>query len=221
MKKATITRSSLRRIVMVAALAGIVAGLGAVILVRGLPSNGQADASCKAALELADAVRPFKRGEVANFLPSEAPVSVSDLTFQDAEGNPRSMADYAGRTVLLNLWATWCVPCRKEMPALDRLQAELGSDAFTVVTVNIDRRNTERAKAFFSEIGIKNLPMLADPTMGVFETLKSRGRAIGMPTTMLVDPNGCEIGTMHGAAEWDSDDAKALIEAALKAEPKS
>ena len=220
MTKATITRSPLRRIVTLAAIAGICAGIVAVILFRGLPGNGEAAAACQATRALADAVRPFKKGEVANFLPSESPVLVADLKFQDGAGAERGVSDYAGKTILLNLWATWCAPCRKEMPALDRLAAELNSDAFAVVTVNIDRRNTERAKAFLTEIGTKNLPFLADPTMGVFETLKSRGRAIGMPTTMLVDAKGCEIGTMHGAAEWDSDDAKALIKAALAAGAK-
>ncbi len=218
MTKASTPRSKTRRVVFLAAVAGAIAGLVAVILVRGLPGNGQgALAACADTRALVEAVKPLRGGEVANFLPSEQPISVADLVFVDESGAERKMTDYAGETVLLNLWATWCAPCRKEMPALDRLQAELGSEKFSVVTVNIDRRNSERAKKFFKDINIENLAFFADPTMTLFETLKSRGRAIGMPTTMLIDGKGCEIGTMHGAAEWDSEDAVKLIKTALGA----
>jgi thiol-disulfide isomerase/thioredoxin len=117
--------------------------------------------------------------------------------------------------VLLNLWATWCVPCRKEMPALDALQQKLGGSDFQVVAVNIDTRDPDKPKAFLKELGIDKLAYYADPTAKTFQDLKAIGRAFGMPTTMLVDRQGCEIGTIAGPAEWAGDDAVKLIQAAL------
>jgi thiol-disulfide isomerase/thioredoxin len=140
---------------------------------------------------------------------------VPDLAFQDATGRPLTLADWRGRTVLLNLWATWCVPCRKEMPSLDALQTKLGGPNFEVVTVNIDTRDADRPKAWLKEVGVSKLAYYADPAAKTFQDLKAIGRAFGMPTTLLIDPNGCEIGTIAGPAEWASDDAIKLIEAAL------
>jgi len=122
---------------------------------------------------------------------------------------------WRGRTVLLNLWATWCVPCRKEMPTLDALQGRLGGPDFQVVTVNIDTRDPDKPKAFLKQIGVSKLAYYADPSAQVFQDLKEIGRAFGMPTTLLVDPHGCEIGSIAGPAQWASDDAVKLIEAAL------
>jgi thiol-disulfide isomerase/thioredoxin len=137
------------------------------------------------------------------------------LSFRDAQGQDRSMADFRGRTVLLNLWATWCVPCRKEMPALDALQAKLGGGNFEVVAINIDTRDAEKPKNWLKEVGISKLAYYADPTAKVFQDLKEVGKAFGMPTTLLVDPQGCEVGTLAGPAEWASDDAVKLVQAAL------
>ena len=122
--------------------------------------------------------------------------------------------------MLLNLWATWCVPCRQEMPALDRLEARLGGPDFTVVAVNIDTAKLDRPKAFLQEVAVKNLGFYADPTADIFETLKGAGDALGLPTTVLVDKNGCGLGVMAGPAQWDSPDALALI-AAARGEPSN
>ena len=99
----------------------------------------------------------------------------------------KTLADWRGRTVLLNLWATWCVPCRKEMPALDALQAKLGGADFEVVAVNIDTRNLDKPKAWLKEVGISTLAYYADPSAKVFQDLKAIGKAFGMPTTLLID----------------------------------
>ena len=136
------------------------------------------------------------------------------LAFQDAGGGTKTLADWKGRTVLVNLWATWCVPCRKEMPALDALQEKLGSPQFEVVAVNIDTRNLDKPKAWLDEVGIRGLGYYADPSAKVFQDLKAVGKALGMPTTLLVDSQGCELGTLAGPAEWASDDAIKLIETA-------
>ncbi len=113
--------------------------------------------------------------------------------------------------MLFNLWATWCVPCRKEMPALDALQAKLGGPAFEVVAVNIDTRDPDKPHAWLKEVGIDRLAYYADPSAKVFQDLKVAGKAFGMPTTLLVDAAGCEIGTLAGPAEWASEDAIKLV----------
>ena len=144
------------------------------------------------------------------------PLQVPDLAFDDAEGKPRKLSDWRGRTVLVNLWATWCVPCRKEMPALDSLQAKLGGPRFEVVAINIDTRDLDKPKNFLKEAGLTRLGYYGDPKAKVFQDLKAVGRALGMPTSVLVDGAGCEIATIAGPAEWASDDAVKLITAATE-----
>lgn len=197
----------------VAAVAGVIAGTVAVYVRGSADSNG---ADCAATQALAAAVAPLAVGEVAAFNAAGTPESYSDLAFLAPDGSALTLANFSGRTVLLNLWATWCVPCRVEMPALDRLEAELGGEDFAVVAVNVDVRNEERARAFLEEIGAANLDFYADPTLGVFNNLKRRGHAFGLPATVLIGDDGCGIGNLEGPAAWDSDDAKALVLAALQ-----
>jgi thiol-disulfide isomerase/thioredoxin len=197
-----------------AALAGIVAGAVAVYVMAYRQGNGDATASaeCSAAVEAAGRAAPLAKGEVAAFHVATEPQNLADLAFNDPDGKPTTLASL-GKVSLVNVWATWCVPCREEMPTLDRLQAELGGEDFGVVPVNIDLNATDRAKAFLDEIGVANLPFYSDPSGRLFQDLKRRGLAIGLPTTILVDGKGCRIGVLEGPAEWDSDDAKALIKA--------
>jgi len=176
---------------------------------------GLAGVYCRPAVELARKLAPLARGEVAAVKIAKSGLKVPGLAFQDATGKSLTLGDWRGRTVLLNLWATWCVPCRKEMPALDALQQKLGSPDFEVVAVNIDTRDPDKPKAFLKELGISKLAYYADPSAKTFQDLKEIGRAFGMPTTMLVDKQGCELGTIAGPAEWASDDAVKLIQAAL------
>jgi thiol-disulfide isomerase/thioredoxin len=204
-----------------ALVAGAAAGLAAVYFRGGLPGNGAdlASANCADVPAAAKALDPLIKGEVAAFRIADRPDSLADLAFKDPAGKETTLAAFAGRTVLVNLWATWCVPCRKEMPALDRLQGALGGDRFTVAAVNIDigANGGERARAFLSEIGASGLAFYSDPTTAVFRSLKGRGLAFGLPTTVLVDGKGCRMGQIEGPAAWDSDDAKALIKAAIGA----
>ncbi len=202
-------------LIAVAGVAGLAIGLAGVYGIGALTGNAGGDLACKPALELAGKVAPFARGEVAAVNIAKSLLKVPDLAFQDANGKPLTLADWRGRTVLLNLWATWCVPCRKEMPALDALQTRLGGSNFEVVTINIDTRDADKPKAWLKEVGVAKLAYYADPAAKTFQDLKAIGRAFGMPTTMLIDPNGCEIGTIAGPAEWASDDAIKLIQAAI------
>ena len=169
--------------------------------------------ACPGAAERAARLKPLVHGEVAALTLATEPKPLPDLGFDTPEGTKASIADFRGHTVLLNLWATWCLPCRQEMPALDRLQGMLGSKDFAVVAVNVDTAKLDRPKAFLQEIGVKNLKLYTDNTEAVFQTLKQAGTVLGLPTTILVGKNGCEIGTMAGPAQWDSEDALALLNA--------
>jgi thiol-disulfide isomerase/thioredoxin len=199
----------------VALVATVAAGGVALYGTRAGVGNSAAP-QCAAAKGVAERLSPLARGEVAAFVAAAAPVPVPDLAFTGPDGNTRTLADFRGRTVLLNLWATWCAPCRQEMPALDHLQASLGGDAFEVVAVNIDTRNLDRPKAWLQEAGVRNLPWYGDAQANVFQVLKRHGKAIGLPTTLVIDPNGCELGVLAGPAAWDSADALRLVRAALR-----
>jgi len=143
-----------------------------------------------------------------------APISLKDVSFKGAEGQPLSISSFAGKTVLLNVWATWCVPCREEMPALNALEKSVGNDKFEVVAVNIDTGDDEKTKAFRAEYAIDKLGYYRDNTMGVFNVLKKQGLAFGLPVTLLIDNKGCLLSAMNGPAVWDSEDAKNLVKAA-------
>jgi len=201
--------------ILIGLAAGLAVGLAAVYGVSALTGNAGGDKACRSAVDIAKKVAPFAHGEVAAVNVAKSPLKIPDLTFQDAGGHTLALDRFHGRTVLLNLWATWCVPCRKEMPALDALEGKLGGPDFQVVAVNIDTRDPEKPKKFLQQLGVKNLAYYADPSAKAFQQLKSIGRAFGMPTTILVDPKGCEIGTIAGPAEWASEDALKLIKAAL------
>jgi thiol-disulfide isomerase/thioredoxin len=201
-------------LVVTAAVAGSLAGFAGVYGIAWFKRN-PGDAECQATVELARRLAPLARGEVAALVPAQGPLLIPNLVFRDGAGVERRLAEWRGRTVLINLWATWCVPCRKEMPALNALEAKLGSPGFEVVAINIDTRDVDRPHAWLKEVGVNRLEYYADGSAKVFQDLKLIGHALGLPTNLLVDPGGCEIGTMAGPAEWDSDDALRLVRAAL------
>jgi thiol-disulfide isomerase/thioredoxin len=202
------------RLAAAALFAVITLGLGAVYAVGGFGGNAADPGKCAVDRDLAHRLKARAVGEVAAFVPAETPRSLAGLGFDEAAG-PTTLAARAGRVVLLNLWATWCGPCRKEMPALDRLQQKLGSKDFEVIAVNIDQRNPERARRFREEIGVAALAPYADPDLTTFHDLQRVGLARGLPTTVLIGRDGCELGALAGPAEWDGDAARALIGEAI------
>jgi thiol-disulfide isomerase/thioredoxin len=202
-------------LILAGGIAGVAVGLAGVYGINLLLGKSAVDPACRGAIETAQRVAPFARGEVAAMNAATRPIRLPDMTFRDAKGVERSLSDWRGRTVLFNLWATWCVPCRQEMPALDHLQAKLGGPDFEVVAVNIDTRDPDKPRTWLKDVGIERLAYYADPAAKVFQELKQAGKAFGMPTTVLIDGAGCEIGTLAGPAEWASDDAIKLVSAAL------
>jgi thiol-disulfide isomerase/thioredoxin len=199
-----------------AVLIGAVIGFAAVSGIGGLKRTTAGDSACRGAVELAGRIAPLAHGEVAALMMATTPLLLPDLAFEDADGKPKKLSDWRGRTVLVNLWATWCVPCRREMPALESLQTRLGGPDFEVVAVNIDTRDPEKPKNFLKDANLTRLNYFSDQKAKVFQDLKAIGRALGMPTSVLVDGRGCEIATIAGPAEWASDDAVKLITAAMK-----
>ena len=202
-----------RRTLPLAALTLALVGAGAWY---GLAGGGPAVAAeCRAAQGAVERLAPHARGEVAAVSATLAPKPLPALAFNGPDGKPLSLEAFKGRTVLVNLWATWCLPCREEMPALDRLQAELGGADFEVVAVNVDTRNPEKPRTWLQENGIQRLAYYADPAGKVLQVLQRSGHVVGLPTTVLLDPNGCEIAVLKGPAEWSSPDALKLVRAAL------
>jgi thiol-disulfide isomerase/thioredoxin len=208
----------MRRIPMAigAVLAGALIGFVGIYGIGGLKRGGSGDSACAAAVDLAKKLTPLAHGEVAALTMATAPLRLPDVSFEDADGKPKKLSDWRGKTVLLNLWATWCVPCRKEMPALDALQTRLGGKDFEVVAVNIDTRDSDKPRNFLKEANLTRLGYFSDQKAKVFQDLKNIGRALGMPTSVLIDAQGCEIATIAGPAEWASDDAVRLIKAAVQ-----
>jgi thiol-disulfide isomerase/thioredoxin len=203
------------RLVSVAvAIAALVALAGAVYVI-GRGSGNLAAGTCSSSAKAANALEGLNTGPIAAFVLQKTPVSVAGLSFDDAKGERRSLSDWASKVVLLNLWATWCAPCREEMPHLDALQKAMGGDSFEVVPVSVDLGSPDKPKAFYSENGIENLGFFHDGKLGVFNTLKKESLAFGMPVTLLVDREGCVLGSLNGPADWASAEAKALVSGAI------
>jgi thiol-disulfide isomerase/thioredoxin len=180
---------------------------------HGLQAAGAGE--CRASQPTAERLKPLAKGELAAVGVSNAPKPPPVIAFASQDGQAMSLSDFRGKTVLVNLWATWCVPCREEMPALDKLQAELGGPDFQVVAINVDTRNPEKPKTWLQENGIRDLAYYADPAGKLLQTLQRSGHVVGLPTTFVVDDAGCEIALLKGPAEWASPDAFTFMKAAL------
>lgn len=200
------------------------AGFGAVYVIGGRLGNGPEKSETSAlnaaapakeqsseASGSASGASSTKLGDMAAFVAKKTPEPLPDITFQDATGKDVTLSSLKGKTILLNLWATWCEPCREEMPALDRLQKELGGDKFEVVALSLDRKGYDASRKFLTDMKVDNLTLYVDPSAKQGMALK----VLGMPTTILINKDGLEVGRLAGSAKWDSPDAKKLIEAAI------
>ncbi|HZY68078.1 MAG TPA: TlpA disulfide reductase family protein [Devosia sp.] len=205
-------RSVSRRVVLAALV-------GAGVAIAGVFwwSNTGSAAQCAAQPEAAAAIDAVAVGQLAALNGTGTGRGYSDMAFTDAEGNPRTLADFAGKSVLVNFWASWCIPCRAEMPALDALAAAENDDSFVVLPLNLDlgEGGLAKARAFLAEGGWANLPLYADSTFEAFKALQTSAVALGLPSTLLIDEKGCELAVLQGPAEWDSADGRNVI-AALK-----
>ncbi len=146
-----------------------------------------------------------------SFVIHEAPRPLSEVKFDGGDGQQLTLADFRGRTVLLNIWATWCVPCREEMPTLDALEAQLGGPGFEVVPLSVDRAGPEVVRKFYAEIGVRHLGLYIDSSMRATFDLQ----APGLPTTLLIDAEGRELGRLVGSAEWDAPEMIAFLKSHL------
>lgn len=159
---------------------------------------------------LADpALEALRQGDMKKLVFHSDPQPVSDAVFLGEDGSDMTLADLQGRYILVNFWATWCAPCREEMPGLNTLQTEFGGDAFDVVTIATGRNQPAAIRRFFEEVGVDVLPQHRDPKQALARDMA----VLGLPITVLIDPQGREIARLRGDAHWDSDSAKAIISA--------
>jgi len=151
--------------------------------------------------------RLLARGAMANFSFLATPTPAPAVPFRRENGEEVRLADFTGKVVLINFWATWCGPCRREMPALDRLQAALGGADFQVLAISLDRKGAPVARKFMDEVAAGHLSLFVDPKSRLSRAMG----ALGLPTSVLLDRTGREVGRLVGPAEWDSPEARALI----------
>ncbi len=157
------------------------------------------------------AISELREGDMKKLVLHSEPRDLTVKTFLDVDGNEASLDDYKGKIVLLNFWATWCAPCREEMPAINALQAELGGDDFAVVPVATGRNPVPMVKKFFKKINVENLPILLDPK----QTMARGNSVFGLPTTLILNAEGQEIARMLGDADWHSPEALVILKALL------
>jgi thiol-disulfide isomerase/thioredoxin len=178
----------------------------------GVSGCAHGPAAIRTAAADAAALRDLAKGQLANFLIHAEPQELPDFGFVDETGARHTLAEFRGQLVLLNLWATWCGPCRSEMPAFDQLKRDFDGRPFAMLAISVDRGGLKKPRRFFDEVGIKDLTLYGDED----GRLASRLRSFAMPTTLLIGPDGRELGRLAGPAEWASPDALAFLEAAMK-----
>jgi thiol-disulfide isomerase/thioredoxin len=186
-------------------------GFAAVYVINGRSDNAPSTADTTPTPNAAPTSSEAPSNAMAAFVKKASPQPLADITFQDTSGKDVTLSSFKGKTILLNLWATWCQPCREEMPALNRLQQALGSNDFEVVVLSLDRQGLEASRKFLDDVNAHDVKLYTDATTKQGLALK----LVGMPTTILINKDGLEVGRLAGPAKWDSDDAKALIKAAM------
>ncbi|HEY7748291.1 MAG TPA: TlpA disulfide reductase family protein [Aestuariivirgaceae bacterium] len=201
------------------AIVGIIACVGVIYIVSGPNSNPQTGRGTPSEATMPEAdgaainkiTRDLAKGALTAFVVKDDRRQMPELSFHDGAGKQRSLADWRGKVVLLNLWASWCAPCRKEMPSLAAVQRRFGSGDFEVVAVSLDRDGAKAAQKFLEETQSRTLRLYVDPSAKLLETIT----ALGLPATVLIDRRGREIGRLLGPADWTSPEALQLINLAI------
>jgi thiol-disulfide isomerase/thioredoxin len=204
-----------RRVLILALLSAGVALALSLIIGNLMPAQAT---QCDPQVALGQKLGDVATGELAALTGTGEGRGYADMAFKDAAGVPTTIADFAGKALLVNFWASWCVPCRAEMPALDALAAKYNSETFEVLPINLDigEGGLEKAQAFLAEGQFQHLPLYADSSFSAFERLKREAVAIGLPATLLLDGKGCELAVLQGPAEWDTPDGHKVIEALIE-----
>ncbi|ODT70130.1 MAG: hypothetical protein ABS75_13525 [Pelagibacterium sp. SCN 63-23] len=194
-----------------------VAGFGVAIAAWFYLGNAAEASACPVQSMQAQVVDAAATGHLAALNGTGEGRGYADMAFKDEAGTDMTIADFSGKALLVNFWASWCVPCREEMPALDEIATDYNSDRFMVLPINLDigAGGLEKAQDFLDEGQFENLPLYADSTFSAFERLKREAVAIGLPATLLLDPEGCELAVLQGPAEWQSPDGRAVVEALI------
>lgn len=194
-----------------------VAGMGVAIAAWFYLGNAAAANSCPVQTAQAQVVDAAAVGELAALNGTGEGRGYADMAFKDEAGKDITIADFAGKALLVNFWASWCVPCREEMPALDEIATDYNSERFMVLPINLDigSGGLEKAQEFLDEGQFQNLPLYADSTFAAFDRLKREAVAVGLPATLLLDPEGCELAVLQGPAEWQTQDGRAVVEALI------
>jgi thiol-disulfide isomerase/thioredoxin len=203
-----------RRIAVIALGSAAVALVASLVVGNFMPAQA---GQCAAQPLPAQVVDSAAVGNLAALNGTGTGRGYADLAFTDASGTKKTITDFAGKKLLVNFWASWCVPCRAEMPALQALATKYNSDSFEVVPINLDVGDSgiEKAKKFLADEKL-SLPLYPAP-LQAFQRLQQQAVTVGLPTTVLLDAKGCELGVLQGPAEWDSPDGHAVIDALLGA----
>jgi thiol-disulfide isomerase/thioredoxin len=201
-----------RRLAVIALGSAAVALVATLVIGNFMPAQAS---QCAPQAVKAHAVDSAAIGNLAALNGTGTGRGYSDLAFTDAEGNSKTIADFAGKKLLVNFWASWCVPCRAEMPALESLANTYNSQSFMVLPINLDVGDSgiAKAKQFLADEKL-TLPLYPAP-LQAFQRLQQQAVTVGLPTTVLLDEKGCELAVLQGPAEWDSPDGKAVIDALL------
>jgi thiol-disulfide isomerase/thioredoxin len=200
--------------ILIAATLAAAAGFGAVYVNLGGSGNDATtpqSESSKPAANAGTGLSAYSTGKMTAFVARAEPQDLPPVNFVREDGSETSLEEWHGKVVLLNLWATWCAPCRKEMPDLDKMKADLSGPDFDLVALSIDRTGLEKPRKFLEATGVQHLKLYNNSGGKLAASL----RAFGMPTTLLINRKGQELGRLVGPADWASPDAYALIKAAI------
>ena len=204
-----------RRVAIIALLSAAVALVLTLIVGNFMPAKAS---QCAPQVVRGQKVGDSGQGQLAALNGTGEGRAYADLSFVDtATGTTRTLADFAGRKLLVNFWASWCVPCRAEMPALAAIGREFNSDSFTMVPINLDvgESGLDKARKFLADEGLTALPLYQAP-MTAFQRLQQQAVAVGLPTTLLLDEKGCELAVLPGPAEWDSEAGRTVIKTLIE-----